>query len=64
MQRLQLQKNGEIGESTRMAADENQKQKVSYLRSKGRKVHFASLMDLCHLKNSEVGPQRQSRTPR
>ena len=24
---------------------------------KGRKVHFASLMDLCHLKNSELEPQ-------
>ena len=26
---------------------------------KGRKVHFASLMDLCHLKNSELEPQFQ-----
>ena len=26
---------------------------------KGRKVHFASLMDLCHLKNSELEPQYQ-----
>ena len=24
-----------------------------------RKVHFASLMDLCHLKNSELEPQHQ-----
>ena len=28
-------------------------------RNKGRKVHFASLMDLCHLKNSEMEPQYQ-----
>ena len=28
-------------------------------RNKGRKVHFASLMDLCHLKNSELEPQYQ-----
>ena len=28
-------------------------------RNKGRKVHFASLMDLCHLKNSELEPQNQ-----
>ena len=38
-------------------------------RNEGRKVHFASLMDLFHLKNSESEPQyqkeqRQSRTPR
>ena len=26
---------------------------------KGRKVHFSSLMDLCHLKNSELEPQYQ-----
>ena len=25
----------------------------------GRKVHFASLMDLCHLKNSELDPRFQ-----
>ena len=35
---------------------------------KGRKVHFAALMDLCHLKNFGVGAsvskvQMQSRTP-
>ena len=28
-------------------------------RNKGRKVHFASLMDLCHLKNSELEPKFQ-----
>ena len=27
--------------------------------AEGRKVHFASLMDLCHLKNSELEPQYQ-----
>ena len=26
---------------------------------RGRKVHFASLMDLCHLKNSELEPPYQ-----
>ena len=26
---------------------------------KGRQIHFASLMDLCHLKNSELEPQYQ-----
>ena len=29
------------------------------LKNKGRKVHFASLMDLCHPKNSELEPQYQ-----
>ena len=28
-------------------------------RNKGRKVHFASLMNLCHLKNSELEPRYQ-----
>ena len=26
---------------------------------KGRKVHFASLMDLCHLKNAELETKHQ-----
>ena len=30
----------------------------------GRKVHFASLMDLCHLKNSELEPKIQKYTGR
>ena len=33
---------------------------------KGNTVHFASLMDICHLKNSELEPEFQkyrSRTP-
>ena len=32
---------------------------IEEARNKGRKVHFASLMDLCHLKNSELEPQFQ-----
>ena len=54
-----------------MANDESQKQKRSNRGSKdytGIKVHVASLMDLCHLKNSELEAsiskvQRQSRAP-
>ena len=44
-----------------MAADENQKQERSdqEARYKGRKVHFASLMDLSHLRNSEFEQQFQ-----
>ena len=37
----------------------NQKEVIAEARNKGRKVHFASLMDLCHLKNSEMEPQYQ-----
>ena len=33
------------------------KEVIAEARTKGRKVHFASLMDLCHLKNSELEPQ-------
>ena len=42
-----------------MAADKSHKQKkvIDEARNKGRKIHFASLMDLCHLKNSELEPQ-------
>ena len=37
----------------------NKKEVIDAARNKGRKVHFASLMDLCHLKNSELEPQFQ-----
>ena len=29
---------------------------IEEARDKGRKVHSASLMDICHLKNSELEP--------
>ena len=32
---------------------------IEEARNKGRKVHFASLVDLCHLKNSELETQYQ-----
>ena len=32
----------------------NKKEVINEARTKGRKVHFASLMNLCHLKNSEL----------
>ena len=38
----------------------NKKDVIDEARTKGRKVHFASLMDLCHLKNSELEPQIQN----
>ena len=37
----------------------NKREVIDKARNKGRKVHFASLMDLCHLKNSELEPQFQ-----
>ena len=37
----------------------NKKVVIDEARNKGRKVHFASLMDLCHLKNSEFELQYQ-----
>ena len=44
-----------------MAADESQSKKevIDEARNKGRKVQIASLMDLCHLKNSELEPRYQ-----
>ena len=36
---------------------ETKKGVIDDARNKGRKAHFASLMDLCHLKNSELEPQ-------
>ena len=32
---------------------------IDEARNKGKKIHFESLMDLCHLKNSELEPQFQ-----
>ena len=37
----------------------NKREVIDKARNKGRTVHFASLMDLCHLKNSELEPQFQ-----
>ena len=37
----------------------NEKEVVDEARNKGRKVHFATFMDICHLKNSELEPQYQ-----
>ena len=37
----------------------NKNEVIDEARNDGRKVRFASLMDLCHLKNSELEPQFQ-----
>ena len=53
---------GQTRENTGMAADESQKQEevIDEARNKDRNVHFASLMDICHLKNSELNPSIKS----
>ena len=48
---------------------EEKKEVIDEARTKGAKVHFASLMDICHLKNTELETkaskiQRSSCTPR
>ena len=49
---------GKIGEDTGMAADESLKKKViAEARNEGKTIHFASLMDICHLKTSELEHQ-------
>ena len=37
----------------------NKNEVTTEARNRGRTVHSASLMDFCHLKNSELEPQRQ-----
>ena len=37
----------------------NKKEVIDEVRNEGRKVHFASFMDLCHLKKSELEPHFQ-----
>ena len=37
----------------------NTNEVIAEARNEGRTVHFASLMDLCHLKNSELEPKHQ-----
>ena len=56
-----VEKEWENLRNTRMAADESQKQKevIDEAKNECRKVHLASLMDLCHFKNSELEPQFQ-----
>ena len=62
-------KNGKIPTWQLMKVS-NKNDVIAEARNEGHTVHFASLMDLCHLKNSELEPQfqkiqqRSSRTPR
>ena len=45
-------KTGEKSRHVQLTKVRNKKEVTDEARNKGRKVHFASLMDLCHLKNS------------
>ena len=37
----------------------NKKEVIDEARNEGRKVHFASLIDMCHLKNAELEAKHQ-----
>ena len=37
----------------------NKSEVIDEARTKGAKVHFASLMDICHLKNAELEAKHQ-----
>ena len=37
----------------------NRKDVIDEARTKGAKVHFASVMDICHLKNAELETKHQ-----
>ena len=51
---------GKIGENFGVENDESQKKEViDEARTTGAKVHFASLMDMCHLKNTELEAKHQ-----
>ena len=42
-----------------LAKVRNKTEVIAEARQEGRTVHFSSLMDLCHLENSELEPQFQ-----
>ena len=51
----QWTRNGKIGVNFGVEPDKRSKKEViDEVRTKGAKVHFASLMDICHLKNAEL----------
>ena len=61
-QRRQWRKNGEKLEKIpawQLTKVRNKKEVIDDARNKGSKVHFASLMDICHLKNLELEFQYQ-----
>ena len=60
MRKLQWLKNGlEKIPAWQLTKVRNKKEVIAEARNEGRTVHFASLIDVCHLKNSELEPQFQ-----
>ena len=50
---------GKIGENFGVELDKSKKQVIDEARTSGATVHFASLMDICHLKNAELEAKHQ-----
>ena len=52
---------GEIGIDSGVGLDKfrSKSEVIDEVRTKGAKVHFASLMDICHLKNAELKTKHQ-----
>ena len=50
---------GKIGEIFGVELDKSKKQVIEEARTSGATVHFASLMDICHLKNAELEAKHQ-----
>ena len=52
---------GEIGKDSRVDLTKvrNKSEVIDEAKTKGRKVHFASLKDICHLKNAELEAKHQ-----
>ena len=62
MQKQQWIESGEKLEKIpawQMTKVRNKKEVIAEARNEGRTVHFASLMDVCHIKNSELEPRFQ-----
>ena len=61
MQRLQWKRNGKTIEirAWQLTKVRNKSEVIAEARNMGHTVHFASLLDLCHLKISELEPQFQ-----
>ena len=50
---------GKIGENFGVTKVKSKKQVIDEARTSGATVHFASLMDICHLKNAELEAKHQ-----
>ena len=61
MQRQQWTRNGKIWRKSAwdLTKVRSKSEVIDEARNKGRKVHFASLVDICHLKNAELEAKHQ-----